>query len=419
MSTAGAAWGNTERTKRGRRHARGRRPDQRRARRTTRRSSPTRRRSRSASSNVTDGAVSRSSILQITDAGGGAGTWTVTLQPQTRDRAATTISVPPLATLAPGGEVDLPVTAHVAAGAAAGDDMGFVVLTKGAVTRRIPYYFEVTQPALANVPGDRAEGAAARATRSRGQNRVSQYRFPTWPFGPPPNYVGAAVNEPGAEKLYTIQISRAGRQLRRLGRVAVGELGDRPVGARLEGRERRAGLRRHAGQRQRPDVRLPRRHRGGRRRRSRSRSATTSRSTPAATRSPNESLPGQYVLKAWVNDLTPPTLKLVTTRVAAGRPTIVARREGRAVRRRSALARPELQLERPARRLGVRPDDRARALRASVERAEDHGGEEEEERRAERVRQPGGEERQHDRRERPAEHELPARARSRSSTSRR
>ncbi len=36
-------------------------------------------------------------------------------------------------------------------------------------------------------------------------------------------------------------------------------------------------------------------------------------------------LAGPYVLRSWVNDVTPPTLKLLTTRVASGRPTIVAR----------------------------------------------------------------------------------------------
>src|SRR5262249_367085 len=38
-----------------------------------------------------------------------------------------------------------------------------------------------------------------------------------------------------------------------------------------------------------------------------------------------ESLPGQYILNAWVDDLTPPAVHLVTTRLSAGRPTIVAR----------------------------------------------------------------------------------------------
>src|SRR5205823_11935381 len=34
---------------------------------------------------------------------------------------------------------------------------------------------------------------------------------------------------------------------------------------------------------------------------------------------------GTYVLRSWVNDVTPPSVRLVTTRVAAGRPTIVIR----------------------------------------------------------------------------------------------
>jgi hypothetical protein len=38
----------------------------------------------------------------------------------------------------------------------------------------------------------------------------------------------------------------------------------------------------------------------------------------------NQSLPGRYVLRAWVDDLRPPSVKLVTTRIAAGRPTVVA-----------------------------------------------------------------------------------------------
>ena len=38
-----------------------------------------------------------------------------------------------------------------------------------------------------------------------------------------------------------------------------------------------------------------------------------------------EHLPGQYVLRSWVNDVTPPTLRVLTTRVARGRPTIAAR----------------------------------------------------------------------------------------------
>jgi hypothetical protein len=36
-------------------------------------------------------------------------------------------------------------------------------------------------------------------------------------------------------------------------------------------------------------------------------------------------LAGPYLLRAWINDLRPPRLRLLTTRVSAGRPTIVTR----------------------------------------------------------------------------------------------
>ena len=36
-------------------------------------------------------------------------------------------------------------------------------------------------------------------------------------------------------------------------------------------------------------------------------------------------LPGAYVLRSWVNDVTPPKVRLLTRRVTAGRPTIIAR----------------------------------------------------------------------------------------------
>jgi hypothetical protein len=39
----------------------------------------------------------------------------------------------------------------------------------------------------------------------------------------------------------------------------------------------------------------------------------------------HRSLPGGYVLRSWVNDVRPPRIRLLTKRVAAGRPTIVAR----------------------------------------------------------------------------------------------
>ena len=246
----------------------------------------------------------------------------MTLQPQSAS-GGTTITVPPLATLAPGGEVDLPVTAHASSGAAAGDDMGFVVLTKGAVSRRIPYYFEVTRPALANVPATELK-ALQQGDTVTGQNRVSQYRFPTWTFGPPTNYIGAAVNEPGAEKLYTIQISVP---VVNFGVSVVSQSANSEIDPWVLGSKDENDVQGYAGvpvnvnglmYDYRADIEtagavfpLTKRY-----------YVSVDSGSDAFT---NQSLPGQYILKAWVNDLAPPALKLVTTRLSAGRPTIVAR----------------------------------------------------------------------------------------------
>jgi Bacterial Ig domain len=45
----------------------------------------------------------------------------------------------------------------------------------------------------------------------------------------------------------------------------------------------------------------------------------------AADQFTHRSLAGAYRLRSWVNDVRPPRVRLLTTRVAAGRPTIVAR----------------------------------------------------------------------------------------------
>ena len=80
--------------------------------------------------------------LTLSDAGDGAGSWTVTVEPQT-GAAGTTVTVPPTATV-PG---TLPVTVTTA-GAPNAELSGFVVLTRGADRRRVPYWFRVSAPAL-------------------------------------------------------------------------------------------------------------------------------------------------------------------------------------------------------------------------------------------------------------------------------
>ncbi len=66
--------------------------------------------------NGNHGAVSRGLLLRLQDAGGGSGTWTVTLQPQSAT-TGTGVIVPSIATVGPGGETDISVVASASAAA--------------------------------------------------------------------------------------------------------------------------------------------------------------------------------------------------------------------------------------------------------------------------------------------------------------
>ncbi len=113
--------------------------------------------------------------LALTDAGGGAGTWSVSAQPQASEQGVTisvdqTVSVP--------GE--LSVTATVDKTAASGYVAGFIVLTHGTDTRRVPFWVDVDHPLLATEPVTTLRRTGTyKASTVGGQSKVSRYRFPT------------------------------------------------------------------------------------------------------------------------------------------------------------------------------------------------------------------------------------------------
>src|SRR5439155_611905 len=80
------------------------------------------------------------------------------------------------------GAAGLPVRATATRRAAAADSSGFVVLTRGGETRRIPYWLHVSARALAREPHAvlRRPGTYRGNTR-RGKSIVSSYRFPSGP----------------------------------------------------------------------------------------------------------------------------------------------------------------------------------------------------------------------------------------------
>jgi subtilisin family serine protease len=122
--------------------------------------------------------------VALTDAGGGAGAWTVTIQTQAA-AGGTTVSAPGVAPI-PGS-----LQLHAAATAAArqGDTTGFVVLSRGVVTRRIPFWLRVAVPQLGR---DRHQTlrrpGTYRGNTARGASHVGCYRYPAnpSPLGIPP-----------------------------------------------------------------------------------------------------------------------------------------------------------------------------------------------------------------------------------------
>jgi len=264
--------------------------------------------------------VAKTLLVRIDDAGGGAGTWTVTAAAQSASAGAS-VEVPAAVTLPPGGEVDLPVTVHVATDAEQGEDYGFVVLRSGTVSRRVPYLFLVSRPALASAPVLPLKRRVSGNTR-KGVNRVSSYEFPVAPFGNPPDM--PAMVEDGAEVLYSLRLAH------RVANAGVSIVSS-PPGVRIDpfflGARDENSVQGFAGT---PvdvneltyDYLQP------------ISSAGASMPRPGRyyvavdsgrNRYSGRSYAGRYVLRSWVNDVTPPSVRLLTTRVSTGRPTIALR----------------------------------------------------------------------------------------------
>jgi minor extracellular serine protease Vpr len=276
--------------------------------------------------NVNSGGRTRTLLLSVSDAGGGTGTWTVEVRPQSASAGAG-LSVPGSVVVGPGGTTDVAVSGTATAQAEAGDNYGFLALRRGTTVRRVPYAFFVTRPGL--------ESYQARAGRLRrqvggntinGPDRVNVYRWPSAPFGHPPDYAtGAPVFETGAERLYIVP--HVGRPVVNLGVAVIAATTGSFINPWLLGSPDENDVQGQAAtpvnvNALTPDYRLP--------------VGAAAAVFPSLKRFwvavdssrdeyTGQSLRGRYVLRYWVNDLRPPSVSLVTRRVAAGRPTIVLR----------------------------------------------------------------------------------------------
>ena len=132
--------------------------------------------------------------VSLTDAGGGAGPWSVTASLQ-EAHAGVDVTVGPTVTV-PGA---ISVTSNVSAAAHNGDVTGFVILTRGTDVRRIPFWVAVDHPQLANEPALRlTHPGIYEGTTKGGATLVARYRYP----------VRGDTSYPGPEVVYRVHISR-------------------------------------------------------------------------------------------------------------------------------------------------------------------------------------------------------------------
>ncbi len=269
---------------------------------------------------VSTGAQRKAMLLTLTDSGDGSGNWTVAIAPQAQSPGVQ-IDVPGVVTVPPGGDVSIPVTVRASADAGKGENYGFLVLAGNGVQRRVPYAFILERPALRDAPVVPLRKLQSGDTAA-GTNRVSQYCCPAAPFGPPPTYTGPTMNEDGAEHLYSFDVNEP------IVNFGVSVLASTPgslIDPFVLGSKNENDVQGYAGiptdvnsltydanvDVGAAGVQFPRLQRFF--------VSVDSRADPFT----NKPLKGKYLLNAWANDVTPPFVRILTTRITAGRPLIV------------------------------------------------------------------------------------------------
>jgi len=241
--------------------------------------------------------------LAVTDAGGGPAPWTVSIVPQAAP--AGTVLAPSSATVTPGSSVA--VTLTVAADAAEADATGFVVLTRGSDVRRVPYWLRVEAPQLAGEPHTTLTRPGVYQGNTAGKpSLVSTYRYPEG---------GLAASIPldlsGPEQVFRIEVRKP---IANFGAVILG----RAPGVRVSPRLVVAGdENRLVGYTGLPVDINPYASFGAA-------EPVVGAVLPAPGAydfvfdTPAGASPGKFTFRFWLNDVTPPTVKLRTRTVRVG-----------------------------------------------------------------------------------------------------
>jgi len=255
-----------------------------------------------------------SSVQQValTDAGGGAGQWSVAVSPL-RPAGDSAVTVAPTATV-PG---PLVVTATAVPNAPQVEHSGFITLQRGTDRRRIPYWFRVAAPALGAAQTTPLTRSGTYTGDTGGHpNLVSSYRYPE-----DPRELGVPRFLLGPEQVFRITLTKG-----------VANFGVAVTGgsSQVEPRVVRAGNENELlGEIALPYNANPYLHAFG----------TPSRSAGAALPGPGaydvvfdsttEAGAGPFTFRFWIGDTTPPRLRVLST--GGGQIRISARDAGSGV----------------------------------------------------------------------------------------
>jgi subtilisin family serine protease len=246
--------------------------------------------------------------IDLTDAGGGAGLWAVSLTPQSASPSAV-LSLPPTVTV-PG---PLPVTVTTTKVPDA-EVTGYVVLSRGAEKRRIPYWFRtgVAKLATAKTTPLRRAGTYSSTTKG-GAARITTYSYPQSPSG-----LGFSAKLPGPERVFRLAL---GRPAANFGVVVT----SRAKGVRVEPRIVHAGdERRLTGYAALPFNLNPYLRTFGEPVLAAGTILPAAGSYDVVFDSPSAKSAGKFAFRFWINDSTPPAVTLETKRVKLGARLVVA-----------------------------------------------------------------------------------------------
>ena len=228
------------------------------------------------------------------------------------------------------------ITARAVGGAVQGDDFGFILLRRGSDVRRIPYAFSVSRSSLTGASVTPLKTLQSGDTRA-GDDRASVYRWPTSPFSILGIFgVDPSVNDDGKEKVYSLDITK---QAVNAGVVVVRPetkldapitalfSSNQPIHPWFMGSLDENDVLGYAGIPVNVNGSLP--------------DFLYSVGAAGGVFLPpgryyvsvdsgrdlftGRSLAGRYTLRSWVNDVRPPTVRVITKELSSGRPTIVAK----------------------------------------------------------------------------------------------